>query len=156
MREIQNRKWKIAIWRAKMSVFWSQMEMNQEFSEIDLPPPALQTMCHNVWTVSAILLLIYWSISLRLSCEAPRTSGWVTLPPQSVGQSVGQSVHMTAPGWGGQRTDDSAVIAAATHQFVPPLDLLLHILDGESPDVVAVWVGRDEGGGEKLQSKWCV
>lgn len=144
---MQNRKLKMAIWRC----FWRQMEMNQEFSERDLPPPALQTMCHNVGTVSAILLLIHWSISLKLSCEAPRTSGWVTLPPQSVGQSV----HMTAPGWGGQRTDDSAIVAAATHQFVPPLDLLLHILDGESPDVVAVWVGRDQGGGEKLQSKWC-
>lgn len=41
----------------------------------------------------------------------------------------------------------------ATHQLVPPLDLLLHIVDGEAPDVVAVWVGRDQGRGEELKSK---
>lgn len=34
--------------------------------------------------------------------------------------------------------DDSFTIKAGTYQFVSPLDLLFHILDGESPNVVTV------------------
>lgn len=43
--------------------------------------------------------------------------------------------------------------AANAHQFISPLDLLLHILNRKPSDVVAVWLRCDQSWGEKLHGE---
>lgn len=43
--------------------------------------------------------------------------------------------------------------AVATYQFISPLDLFFHILNGKSSDVVTVWVRCDQCRREKLKAQ---
>lgn len=46
-----------------------------------------------------------------------------------------------------------ATQAPRTHQLVAPLDLLLDVVHGEAPDVLALRVRGDQCGGEELEGR---